>query len=52
MVAHSLGCLALAHWMAASALPVHAALLVAVPDPHGPAFPTEATGFAPLPGAG
>src|SRR3954470_22488286 len=33
LVAHSLACLLVAHWAAASALPVSAALLVAVPDP-------------------
>jgi predicted alpha/beta hydrolase family esterase len=56
LVAHSLGCLAVAHWAArhgaaaGDASPaVAGALLVAVPDPHGPAFPAEARGFAPLP---
>jgi uncharacterized protein len=51
LVAHSLGCLAVAHWAERSAQPIHAALLVAVPDPLGPSFPAQATGFAPLPGA-
>ena len=49
LVAHSLGCLAVAHWAAQSARPCFAALLVAVPDPGGPAFPSAACGFAPLP---
>jgi len=49
LVAHSLGCLAVAHWAARSARPCFAALLVAVPDPCSPVFPAEATGFAPLP---
>jgi predicted alpha/beta hydrolase family esterase len=49
LVAHSLGCLAVAHWATQSARTCFAALLVAVPDPSGPAFPSEATGFAPLP---
>ncbi|MBL0729543.1 alpha/beta hydrolase [Piscinibacter sp. HJYY11] len=49
VVAHSLGCLVVAHWAAQSRRALHAALLVAVPDPNGPAFPREATGFAPLP---
>ena len=53
LVAHSLGCLAVAHWAAAAARagapPIRGALLVAVPDPHGPAFPAAAAGFAPLP---
>lgn len=50
IVAHSLGCLAVAHWAAhAGGASVGGALLVAVPDPHGAAFPAEARGFAPLP---
>jgi hypothetical protein len=53
LVAHSLGCLALAHWLAgasASALEhVAAVLMVALPDPDGPAFPAAALGFAPAP---
>lgn len=56
LVAHSLGCLAVAHWAARrraaggdSLAPVAGALLVAVPDPSGPVFPAEAQGFAPLP---
>jgi uncharacterized protein len=48
IVAHSLGCLAVAHWARAGG---HArgALLVAVPDPDGPAFPAVAASFAPAP---
>lgn len=50
IVAHSLGCLAVAHWAARmTGARVAGALLVAVPDPHGPAFPAQASGFAPLP---
>ena len=53
LVAHSLGCLALAHWLAAAAPDalqrVGAALMVAVPDPEGPDFPRAALGFAPVP---
>ncbi len=45
LVAHSLGCLVVARWGEMSRLPIRAALLVAVPDPAGPAFPKEATGF-------
>lgn len=48
IVAHSLGCLALARWAAAPHAPTRAALLVAVPDPNGPNFPPQATGFAPV----
>lgn len=51
VVAHSLGCLVVAHWAARHRAAVHALLLVAVPDPLGPAFPPEARGFAPLPEA-
>jgi serine hydrolase len=49
VVAHSLGCLVAARWAASSPLPVHALLLVAVPDPAGPEFPREALGFERLP---
>jgi uncharacterized protein len=51
LVAHSLGCLAVAHWAARSERPCFAALLVAVPDPGGPAFPNAAVGFAAVPPA-
>jgi predicted alpha/beta hydrolase family esterase len=50
IVAHSLGCLAVAHWATRHARRIRGALLVAVPDPSTPAFPASAaTGFAPLP---
>lgn len=48
IVAHSLGCLAVAHWAARGGR-VHAALLVAVPDPTGPEFPAVARSFGPVP---
>jgi len=51
LVAHSLGCLAVAHWAARSDRPCFAVLLVALPDPCGPAFPGAATGFAVVPPA-
>lgn len=51
LVAHSLGCLVAVHWAARHQRPVHALLLVAVPDPEGPNFPADALGFAPLPPA-
>lgn len=50
LVAHSLACLVVAHWAVQTTQHIHAALLVAVPDPAGPEFPTQATGFAPVPG--
>jgi uncharacterized protein len=49
LVAHSLGCLQLAHWAASRRRRIRGALLVAVPDPEGEAFPREAIGFSPLP---
>ncbi len=49
IVAHSLGCLAVAHWATGQEATAASALLVAVPDPHGAAFPSEARGFTPLP---
>ncbi len=51
LVAHSLGCLAAAMWAATSDAPLRALLLVALPDPAGPRFPAEATGFQSLPAA-
>ena len=48
LVAHSLGCLVVARWAARSAQRVHAIVLVAVPDPAGPNFPAEASGFMPV----
>lgn len=50
LVAHSLGCLAVAHWAARHARRIRGALLVAVPDTTGPAFPADAvSGFSPVP---
>jgi len=49
LVAHSLGCLLVAHWLQGTRLPVAGALLVAVPDPASREFPADATGFAPVP---
>jgi predicted alpha/beta hydrolase family esterase len=48
LVAHSLGCLAVAHWAREGGV-ARAALLVAVPDPDGSAFPDVARSFAPVP---
>jgi len=50
LVAHSLGCLQVANWARGAVRPVRVggALLVAPPDPDGPAFPALATGFRPL----
>ena len=49
LVAHSLGCLTVAHWVAGNKAAVKGALLVAVPDPEGGNFPKQATGFGRLP---
>ena len=49
LVAHSMGCLTVAHWAAATELTIRGALLVAVPDPAGPQFPAAARGFASVP---
>lgn len=46
LVAHSLACLLVAHWQAKSTHAVAGAMLVAVPDPGGSAFPAEAASFA------
>lgn len=46
LVAHSLACLLVAHWRAASTSTVAGAFLVAVPDPGSPAFPQPAASFA------
>jgi predicted alpha/beta hydrolase family esterase len=48
IVAHSLGCLAVAHW-AGRGGKARGALLVAVPDPEAPAFPEVAGSFRPVP---
>jgi len=49
LVAHSLACLLVAHWAAKTHLKINAALLVAVPNPKAPLFPTQAIGFEALP---
>jgi serine hydrolase len=51
VVAHSLGCLAVAHLPARAAASVHGALLVAPPDVEAAGFPPEIEGFAPVPRA-
>lgn len=49
LVAHSLACLAVAHWSAKPHSPVKGALLVAVPNSRGPNFPEAAVGFSATP---
>jgi len=49
LVAHSLGCHAIAHCASAPGLPVRGALLVVPPDVERPDFPPVIEGFAPVP---
>ncbi|MBG8552470.1 RBBP9/YdeN family alpha/beta hydrolase [Hymenobacter guriensis] len=49
VVAHSLGCATVAHWAATTNQSIRAALLVAPADVDRPDFPSEVTGFAPMP---
>ena len=50
VVAHSLGCLLLPHWVARGhGGRIRGAMLVAVPDPDGANFPPEAGSFRPVP---
>src|SRR5438067_635125 len=51
LVAHSLGCLAVAHCARDATLPIHGALLVVPPDVERPDFPPTIEGFAPIPRA-
>ncbi len=46
VVAHSLGCLTIAHWASGMHSPAAAALLVAVPDPNGPNCPPDVSGYS------
>ena len=50
LVAHSLGCIAIAHWaQSGSALKVAGAFLVAPADVDADSYPVDKNGFAPLP---
>lgn len=49
IVAHSLGCIAVAHWGKSARHPVRGALLVAPPDLDRPDTPPELASFAPVP---
>jgi predicted alpha/beta hydrolase family esterase len=51
LVAHSLGCIAVAHWAARFARPVRGALLVAPPDVERADMSAAIAGFAPIPRA-
>lgn len=49
LIAHSIGCLTVAHWAQHSSVGARAAFLVAIPDPQGLNFPPSAEGFEKLP---
>ena len=49
VVAHSLGCITVAHWAEHSGRSIAGALLVAPSDTERPGFPAGTTGFAPIP---
>ncbi len=49
LVAHSLGCLLVAHWAAGTTRQAAGAVFVAPPDPAEAVFPAEASGFASTP---
>lgn len=49
LVAHSLGCLAVAHWAMSSQRHVHGALLVAPSDPEAPGADERIREFGPVP---
>ncbi len=49
LIAHSMGCLLVAHWAQRAPVHIRAAMLVAPPDPAAPAFPAAATGFEAVP---
>lgn len=52
LVAHSLGCLAIAHWASEHHQPVHGALLVAPPDVERPEALEVLRAWAPIPWRG
>ncbi len=49
LVAHSLGCLLVAHWAQQTYLRIAGAFLVAPPDPSGSHYPKSVIGFSPIP---
>jgi len=49
LAAHSLGCLAVAHWAASTSITPRGALPVSPPDPDGPAFALDAQDFSAVP---
>jgi predicted alpha/beta hydrolase family esterase len=51
LIAHSLGCIAVAHWAARASRPIRGALLVAPADLDRPGCPAQLRDFAPVPRA-
>ena len=51
LVAHSLGCITIAHHVTRHGRPIHGALLVAPPNVDDPDFPPLIQGFRPIPRA-
>jgi uncharacterized protein len=51
LVAHSLGCITVAHWASTARRPVHGALLVAPADVEKSELPPRVRAFAPIPTA-
>lgn len=49
LIAHSLGCLCVAHWPARTSLKIKGAFLVAPPNPEEASFPSEDIGFSSVP---
>ncbi|WP_299821703.1 alpha/beta hydrolase [uncultured Pontibacter sp.] len=49
LMGHSVGCAAIAHWVAAYGKQIKGALLVAPSDVDRPNYPSYITGFAPMP---
>lgn len=49
LVAHSMGCLTVAHWAAQTKRPIKGALLVSIPDPQGTNFPKGVQGYEQTP---
>lgn len=45
LIVHSMGCLTVVHWAAQTKQQIQGALLVSVPDPQDPNFPSDAQGY-------
>jgi predicted alpha/beta hydrolase family esterase len=49
LLAHSLGCMVVAHWALQDPTPALGAVLVAPSDVEAPSYPVDVAGFAPIP---